>query len=269
MAEIQYLPKSHLTNGQLTTVAKTVLLKLSEYNIAEVDFKKQKDDLEHSTEDFENSQTKITEEAYTKEKIVIKNSLNYSRTGFFSLLKGDCSSENPERRNAALASMALAREYANISRYIFDDLLTYTIRLINSANESPYKENIATLGYTGRITELQTKVNEGIMLKNKRFDASGMRVRVRKTSVTRQEVIEAYDRLVKRLNAVANYKGDADYVELFSWWNAMINEYRREISNRLGKGKGGSADDPENSQPNPDSGNSGSGSGDDDRPVIE
>lgn len=40
MAEIQYLPKSHLTNGQLTTIARTVLLKLSEYNIAEIDFKK-------------------------------------------------------------------------------------------------------------------------------------------------------------------------------------------------------------------------------------
>ncbi|RHU22288.1 hypothetical protein DXD68_22335 [Parabacteroides sp. TM07-1AC] len=269
MAEIQYLPKSNLTNGQLTTVARTVLLKLSEYNISPIDFKKQKDDLEHSTDDFENSQTKITEEVYTKEKIIIKNSLNYMRTGFFSLLKGDCTSENPERRKAALGSMPLAKAYANISRYIYDDLLTWTTRLINSSNESPYKEYITTLGYTGRITELQTKLNEGIMLKNKRFDASGMRVRVRKTSVTRKEVIEKYDLLVKRLNAVANYKGDADYVELFSWWNAMINEYRREISNRLGKGKGGSADNPENSQPNPDSGNSGSGSGGEDRPVIE
>lgn len=269
MAEIQYLPKSNLTNGQLTIIASTVLLKLSELNLATLDFKIQKEELEASLEDFTNSQTKISEEVYTKEKTVLKNKLNTSRTGLFSLIKGDCSSDNPERKNAALATMPLVNSYKNISRYIFDDIIKATTNLINTANTSPYKEYIATLQYTGRISELQKIVNECIMLKNRRFDAAGLRIRIRKTTVTRQEVIDAYDRLVKRLNALALCKGDKDYVELFSWWNAMINEYRREISVRLGKGKGGSIDDPENSQHNPGSGTPSTGGGDDDRPVIE
>lgn len=268
MAEIQYLPKSNLTNGQLTTIGKTVLLKLSEFNISELDYKKQKEDMTNSLEDFINSQTKISEEVYAKEKSILKNSLNSLRTGWFSLIRGDCTSENPERRRAALAAMSLVKAYSNISRYIFDDLIKSTINLIDLAGQSPYKEYMETLTYTGRVTELQKKVNECLMLKNKRFDTSGMRIRIRKTTVTRKELIDAYDRLVKRLNALALYKGDSDYVELFSWWNAMINEYRHEISVRLGKGKGGVADDPEHSLPNPDSGNS-NGGGDDDRPVIE
>lgn len=268
MAEIQYLPKTKLTNGQLTTMATTVQAKLNEINLSLLEFKPQKEAFDQSTVDFINSQTKISEGTYTKEKSILKTSMNTLKSGFFHSVQGDLTSENPERKKAAKVVWNALTPYRNISRYIFDDMITFVQRMLNMLDEEPLKTHIKTMGYEGRLVEIQTKLNECIILKKKRFDDSGQRIRLRKTEVTRSELCITYDKLVKRLNSLAELNGDESYLELFAWWNAMINQYRREISIRLGKGAGGSADDYENSQHDPSSGGD-TGGGDDDRPVIE
>ena len=80
--------------------------------------------------------------------------------------------------------------------------------------------------------------------------------------------ISSHDIFVKRLNALANVNGETQYFELFSFWNALIDELRTSISMRLGAGKGGKPAGRNPNQSDPFSGPVSSG-GEDDRPVIE
>ena len=64
----------------------------------------------------------------------------------------------------------------------------------------------------------------------------------KKAKVTRASLQKSYEALVTLFNAWAMVLGDADYVDLFAWWNALIDRYRVLISARLGAGVGGKTD---------------------------
>ena len=105
---------------------------------------------------------------------------------------------------------------------------------------------------------------------HKPFDArrieSGQRNTPQKSEETRPAFYAAYDALVEALNALALVNGDSKYLELFTWWNAMIDEFRVSVSLRLGKGKGGKTDGGNSNRPNPDAGG-GDGESDGDKPT--
>lgn len=267
MARIQYLPKSKLLIGQLVDIGEMVTLKLSEFNISTVDFKLQKENFDSAFNEFKVSLVQITDKESTKRKSELKRSSNASRTGFFKLLQGDMTSANPERKESAIAMKDFINTYKNMSNMIFADLITYTTSLIDKAGKDPFKSLIEKLGYTDRITELNTINNECIHLNTLRPIVNGVRIRVRKTENTRNDFCVAYDKLVTRLNSLAEIKGDTEYLELFTWWNNMIDNYRRAINVRLGKGQVATGDDPENSMHDPDSGTTDTPGGD--RPEIE
>lgn len=267
MAQIQYLPKSKLLQGQLVDIGEMITLKLSELNVTPTDFKVQKDNFNSTFTTYKASLVQISDKESTKRKSELKKRSNASRTGLFQLLQGDMTSVNPERKNAAIGMKDFLNTYRGMSRMIFADLIAYTSSLVLKAGEEPFKSHIEKLGYKDRITELNTINNECIQLNTLRPIVNGIRIRVRKTEKTKVDFCKAYDKLVNRLNALAEIKGDTEYLELFSWWNIMIDNYRRAINVRLGKGMGGSADDPDNSQHDPNSGIP--GDGDDDRPVID
>ena len=139
-----------------------------------------------------------------------------------------------------------------------------TASLLNDLESEEYKTYIEKMELTTIVMALRALYNECIQLESKLISADGVNKRLRKTVNTRRELNIGYDRLVDQLNALAQVEGDTEYLELFTWWNALIDDYRTKISARSGAGTGGKTQTEGSSQPDPDK-----GADNDDRPVIE
>ena len=266
MAKIQNLPKARLTLGQFLTAGITIKQKLDTVNLSVLLIKTQKESYDLALENFNNSMTKITKSEYTTKMSALKNRSNKSRNGFFLLIKGNLTSSVAAQREAANSLIILANRFKNISRMVYDDYIAHTRRMIDLCKSDEYKEHITTLKLDDRVTELETINNESMKLTELRIGESGNRNRLRKTTITRREFTIAYDNLVKRLNALAEVNGDADYIELFAWWNALIDKYRVAISLRYGGTQGGTTDNGSNNHHDP---NTGGNTNEEDRPEIE
>ena len=137
-----------------------------------------------------------------------------------------------------------------------------TENFIQAAESDAMKADFATLGLTAWVDELKKANAECAALSDARRTESGWRNTPQKSEETRPAFYAAYDALVAALNALALVNGDSKYLELFTWWNAMIDEFRVSVSLRFGKGKGGKTDGGGSNRPNPDAG----GGSDGDKP---
>lgn len=269
MAEIQKTPKTRMTNSELLIFCSLILNYLKAVNLAILKFKNELNLFDDRWTQFNNSLNKISKTTYWMKVKILKPKINSSRSGFYNLVLGEKSSQDPATRAAAEIVFPLMKRYTKMSRMKYSDFLKFLLNLVTECESDHYKDEIETLKLTTRVTALRTYYNEAMKLEESLVNDLGMNKRLRKSSITRGELCEAYDCLVKRLNALANIDGDEDYLELFGWWNALIDEYRNKIAYRIGSNKVGKTDDGESSQHDPNSGSEEGGGSDDDRPVIE
>lgn len=254
MAKIKSVPKSKFTNSELLNFCLLIINHLNASNFAVLKFKTFIDNFINGYTNFYNSINKISKSVYDIKTRDLKDRLNRSRTGFFNLITGQLSSDVPATQKAAEVMDKLIKGYRNMTKMKYDDLLVMTDKLLKDCESDTYKEYIETLGLTERVTGLRKIYNESMELRNRLLEDDGMNKRLRKSVNTRRELNIDYDRLVDQLNALAQVEGDTDYLELFAWWNSLIDSYRKIISYRTGAGKGGKTDDGETSQHDPISG---------------
>ena len=122
--------------------------------------------------------------------------------------------------------------------------------LIQEAESATYKEAIEALpDVKGWKDELKAANEQCKVAASKLVEERMRRNSVEEASVTRKAFNTAYDALVKRFNSLAEVFGDAKYVDLFAWWNALIDRNRVLISARLGAGVGGKTDSGTSARP--------------------
>ena len=269
MANIGSAPKSKMTNSELLNFCLLITNYINSSNFAVLKFKAEATNFEQKQIQFDGSINKISKQVYWLKVKDLKARINNSRIGFYNLVKGETTSEDPLIASAAKVLYAILKNYTKMGHMKYNDVLRFLDSLIKECEQEDNKTRIEKLELTKRVTALRTLYNEALELEKKLFDDEGLNKRKRKPVITRAELCDAYDKLVKRLNALAIVEGDTDYLELFAWWNALIDRYRNSISYRLGARKGGSTDDGESSQHDPSTGGQTGGGGDDDRPVIE
>lgn len=269
MANINNVPKTKFTNAEWLNFCILIINYLGASNFAILKFEKEFNLFKDKQKEFDGSLNKISKEKYWEKAKILKAQINNARIGFYNIVNGETTSQIPETAAAAAIILVLLKKYVKMGRMKYNDVLKSLNSLIQECERDGNKSYIETLDLTKRVTGLNTLYNDALKLEEQLYNDEGLNKRKRKATVTRQELYDAYEKLVKRLNALAIIEGDEDYLELFAWWNAMIDRYRTVISTRLGSGKGGKTDSGETSQHDPNSGSETGGGGDDDRPVIE
>lgn len=275
MATIQSVPKSRMTNSELLNFCLLIIRYISDSNYSILKFKSVFNLFADSQKNFDNSLNKISKSVYWAQIKILKVKINDSRISLYNLVFAESKSQDEEVRKAAQLLLDMLKPFNKMSRMRYNDFIRFLDKLVNSCDSDKYKSLITKIGVEKRVEGLHKLYNEALDLEKLLIDDEGLNKRKRKSTITRYELEVNYDKLVKRLNALAEIEGDTEYLELFAWWNALIDRYRIIISQRLGARKVAGPDNGESSQHDPSTGpdqNEGGGDssgGEDDRPVIE
>lgn len=145
-----------------------------------------------------------------------------------------------ERRAHGELLTILAQKYADKTRLSRAEQTSWVDNLIQEAESAPYKAAVAALPeLPGWLNALKVTNERFKTAAHKQVEERMRRNSKQKAPVTRSNLQKSYKALVTRFNALALVLGDADFVPLFAWWNALIDRHRVLISARLGAGVGG------------------------------
>ena len=148
-----------------------------------------------------------------------------------------------ERRAQGQLLAILAQKYADKTRISHSEQTSLVENLIQEAESERYWAAVAALPeLPGWLNELKAANVRFKAAMQKQVEERMRRSSKKKAKVTRASLQKSYEALVTLFNAWAMVLGDADYVDLFAWWNALIDRYRVLISARLGAGVGGKTD---------------------------
>lgn len=267
MSEIQTSPKSKLKNNELLSFGRSVENKILEIGASELGVNNFFVAFQEALEAYDSSLIKIRKSAITTEMRNADKVRTDLQTCVLAQIRLFTKHFKEESKAAALRLLPIANRFKNTSQLSYDDQTGVVSNLIQLAESDTYKNDFALLGLTEWMTELKSANLKCDELTNARRDEKGERNSLLKIEQTRPAFCTAYDKLVSALNANALLNGDGKYLNLFAWWNAMIDEYRVIISLRYGKGEGGQTDNGSSNQPSTDTG--GNSSSDDDEMPDE
>ena len=252
--KIQNFPKSQLRQNEWLDTGRAIEKKITEAGAAALGVEAVFATFQEKLQAYDDSLVKLTKSIFTAEMKDADYQRDTLQTGLLKQIRVSSTHFTEEKRAAATRLMAIESRFRDTTRLSFNDQTGMVNNLIQKLRSEGYADDVATLGLTEWVNQLETVNNRCAELANKRRVESGERNATRKTKDTRPAFDAAYETLVERLNALALVNGEEKYVELFRWWNAMIDEYRMSISLRAGKGKGGQTEGGASDQPNPDAG---------------
>lgn len=264
MAKIQSCPKTLIKNSEWLTFCITIRDEINSANRDITVFKPQFTAFNDSIIQFDNSLNRISKSQYTKVMKEIKYRLNTSRTGLFKKVEAELSSSHSDMANAATVLKIITDKYRNISHLTSEAIIGRTEGIVELFESDEYKGYVTQLNLTDRVAQLKKINNEAKQLLSKKITESGNRSMIRKTTITRRELHNAYDALVDEINFIARRDGYADYQSLFIFWNSLIDKARVSISSRNTLARGGKSSSGSYNPVIPPSGGD-----DDDHPVIE
>ncbi|MDD6078797.1 MAG: DUF6261 family protein [bacterium] len=154
-----------------------------------------------------------------------------------------------ERRAQGQLLAILAQKYADKTRISHSEQTSLVENLIQEAESERYWAAVAALpelpGWLNALKAANVRFKAAMQ---KQVEERMRRSSKKKAKVTRASLQKSYEAMVTLFNAWAMVLGDADYVDLFAWWNALIDRYRVLISARLGAGVGGKTDSGESTR---------------------
>lgn len=173
-----------------------------------------------------------------------------AQTGFLSLIRIYAYHYDPEKRVHGERLKVLADKFSGMTQVAYEEQTGTVDNLIQEAESDKFKASIEALSdVQGWKEELKAANQQCKAAAAKVVEERMQRNTAQKATVTRKAFNTAYDALVKRFNSLAEVFGDAKYVDLFAWWNALIDRNRVLISTRLGAGEGGKTDSGASARP--------------------
>ena len=262
MAKIQSFPKAKLRNNEWLATGRAIELKIQTAGASTLGVTLPFENFQKALQAYDDSLVKLDKSILTSEMEDTDKKRDELQTGILNQIRTFTTHFDPVKKAAAFRLTPLANKYKGTTRLSFNDQTGMVDNFIQAAESDSCKADFITLGLNEWVAELK-KVNQKCAgLSDARRLESGLRNTPLKTNDTRPAFYKAYDVLVDSLNALALVNGEDKYLELFTWWNAMIDEFRVSVSLRLGKGKGGKTDSGSSNRPNPDAG----GGSDGDKP---
>ncbi|WP_459187389.1 DUF6261 family protein [Parabacteroides sp. APC149_11_2_Y6] len=258
MAKIQTIPKSRLRNNEWLAAGRAIELQIQIAGAAVLGVTAPFENYKRALQAYDDSLVKLTKSALTVEMAAADKKRDSLQSAILDQIRTFANHFDAGKQTAARRLVPFADKYKNTTQLSFNDQTGMTENFIQAAGADTMKADFETLGLIAWIGELKIANARCAALSDARRVESGLRNTPQKSEETRPAFYAAYDALVEALNALALVNGDSKYLELFTWWNAMIDEYRVSVSLRLGKGKGGKTDGGSSNRPNPDAGGGGS-----------
>lgn len=262
MAKIQPIPKAKLRSNEWLATGRAIEKKIIAAGTSALGVSVQFETFQKALQAYDDSLVKLDKSILTSEMEDTDKKRDEIQSGILSQMRTFATHFDAAKKAAALRLVPLVNKFKGTTRLSFNDQTGMVDNLIQAAESDTYKADFTTLGLTEWVAELKKANQKCAELSDARRLESGQRNTPLKVSETRPAFHSAYDALVEALNALALVNGEEKYLELFTWWNAMIDEFRVSISLRSGKGKGGKTDGGSSNQPNPDAG----GGSDGDKP---
>lgn len=264
MANIQtFSPKTRLKSNEILTFGRALETKLLESVFADSSsITKQFTAFRDTLQAMDDSMISGGKSMLTPEMTAADNHRDQMQTGTIGQVRIFTNHFDPAKKTHAVHLMVMADKYKNTTQKSYEEQTSITANFIQEAESDTYKADVEALGLTEWFKELKKANDECARLSSLNIAEKGTRKTMPKLVETRPPFEAAYDNLAKRFNALAEVNGDTEYLELFAWWNALIDRYRLLPSNRLGAGKGGSTDNGASNRPDDNTG----GGGEEERP---
>lgn len=278
MAEIQkFGTKDKLRSNEILTFGRAIEAKINELGVEKLNIASVFTPYKVTLQEMDDSIVRIRRSALTPEMNNADIERDYSQSGVLGNISLDQHHYDPVIRAYAVSLLPLHDAFVNKTKISYEEQTSVADNLIQELESEKYKAAVQALNLTGWVNDLKAKNEACKKLSTNRISESGTRNTSPKLKESRTAYNKAYNALVKRLNSLAEVNGDKDYLELFAWWNALIDRYRILLSNRLGAKKGGTTSKGDKDTPivppvddnDDDDDNKGGGGGGDDRPEIE
>ena len=173
-----------------------------------------------------------------------------AQSNFLSQIRIYATHYDPEKRAHGERLKVLADKFSGMTQIAYEEQTGRVDNLIQEAESDRFKASIEALPEVkGWKEELKAANQQCKEAAAKGVEERMQRNTAQKATVTRKAFNTAYDALVKRFNSLAEVLGDAKFVDLFAWWNALIDRNRVLISTRLGAGEGGKTDSGASARP--------------------
>lgn len=256
MASIQtFSQKVRLRSNEILTFGRALETKIGESSFAEVPaVSAHFTNFKVTLQAMDDSMISGGKYATTPEMEAADKERDNLQTGLLGQIRIFENHYDATKKTHALHLKLLVDKYKNKTQKSYEEQTSITANLVEEAQSETYSADITALELTEWVTKLKEANDKCAALSAQNITERGARKTAPKLENTRKVFEDAYEALAKRFNALAEVNGDADYVELFTWWNALIDRYRLLLANRLGAGKGGTTDNGNSNQPDPGTG---------------
>lgn len=268
MAQIQRTPLSRLSLTTMLSFGKSIEAKIDSSNLVKTDFKPHYDSFKSTLQILDDCNTRIINKQLTLliNQLAVKRSK--IRTSIIKIILAYMNF-NDDATVASATNLKNANQlFKDYYRKSHFQQTTIIAEYIKAVSDEIYTKDVEKLHLTEWIAHLNDINNEYAIKRLSRVEVKGTNNKSVKSSEARKLFIISYQTLWNRLNSLANVNGEDQYVELFAFWNALIDELRISISLSKGSGKGGKPSAGNDDKPNETSGPVKNES-EDDRPVIE
>lgn len=142
---------------------------------------------------------------------------------------------DPAINEAAARVKIVLDNFAGITHYSYDKESAAIIKLLELLKGS-LAADVAAIGITSWVTELEAKNKEFDALFTSRYDEQAAKTALQMKDV-RIEIDDAYNKIIERINALIVIEGEAAYVDFVTKLNLRIDHYASLLALRKGRNK--------------------------------
>lgn len=142
---------------------------------------------------------------------------------------------NPAKREAADRLKIVLDHFGNINTKPYNEQTAAIKALVNDL-KTTHADDVAIVGVTDWVDELELNNNEFEALQNERYSDEAGQTQLKMKEV-RIEVDSAYETITKRINALVVVNGPEAYEAFIKELNKRIENYNNTIAQRKGRSK--------------------------------
>lgn len=157
---------------------------------------------------------------------------------------------NPTVKEAAKRLNILLESHGDIARKSYDKETADITKLVTELKDG-YANDVAAVGLTEWVEELERNNNDFEAVQNNRYDEQDNKTRLRMKGV-RADVDAAYNTIITRINSMILLKDDLgidfDFAPFVSKLNFRIDNYVTNVARRAGRKQSASETQPDTKQ---------------------
>jgi hypothetical protein len=145
-------------------------------------------------------------------------------SGMAELNKAMCKHFTPRTRDAAKRIAVVLHTYGNVAKKTLNEETSAIYNMLQDLRSDKYKSDASTIGIMDWMNELEKRNNAVENLMRERFDEGASKSHI-VLKQAREAVDALYHKLIKRLEALIEIDGEADYEAFVNTLNEIAAKY--------------------------------------------